>query len=36
MEADHVVVRPDGFMAAICDDAAIDATLPDLCTRMGC
>jgi 3-(3-hydroxy-phenyl)propionate hydroxylase len=34
--ADHVVVRPDGFMAAICDDAAIDATLPDLCTRMGC
>jgi len=29
-------VRPDGFMAVICDDAAIDATLSDLCTRMGC
>ena len=36
MGADHVVVRPDGFMAAICDDASIDVTLRDLCARMGC
>jgi hypothetical protein len=36
MGADHVVVRPDGFMAAICDDASIDVALRDLCARMGC
>ncbi len=36
MGADHVVVRPDGFIAANCDDASIDAVLADLCRRMCC
>jgi 3-(3-hydroxy-phenyl)propionate hydroxylase len=34
--ADHVVVRPDGFIAAICDAASIDAVLGDLCQRLCC
>ena len=33
---DHVVVRPDGFIAAACDDASIDTVLRELCLRMGC
>lgn len=32
--ADHVVVRPDGFIAAVCDDASVDAMLRELCSRM--
>ncbi len=36
MGVDHVVVRPDGFIAAACDDASIDAVLRELCLRMGC
>jgi hypothetical protein len=35
MGVDHVVVRPDGFVAAACDDAAIDDALRALCLRMG-
>ena len=36
MGADHVVVRPDGFIASVCDDASIDGVLRELCVRMGC
>jgi len=36
MGVDHVVVRPDGFIAAACDGASIDGVLRDLCSRMGC
>lgn len=36
MGVDHVVVRPDGFIAAACDDASIDSVLSELCLRMGC
>ena len=36
MGVDHVVVRPDGFIAAACDDASIEAVLRELCLRMGC
>jgi hypothetical protein len=36
MGADHIVVRPDGFMAVVCDDASIDDALRELCARMGC
>ena len=34
MGADHVVVRPDGFIAAVCNDASIDAVLSELCVRL--
>ena len=36
MGADHVVVRPDGFIASVCDNASIDGVLRELCVRMGC
>jgi hypothetical protein len=36
MGVDHVVVRPDGFIAAACDDASIDGVLRDLRSRMCC
>jgi len=32
--ADHVVVRPDGFIAAVRDDASVDAMLRELCSHM--
>jgi len=36
MGVDHVVVRPDGFIAAACDDSSIDDVLRELCVRMCC
>ena len=36
MGVDHVVVRPDGFIAAACDDTSVDAVLRELCARMCC
>ena len=36
MGSDHVVVRPDGFIAAICDDASINGVLHNLCDRLCC
>ena len=36
MGVDHVVVRPDGFIAAACDDVSIDDVLRQLCSHMGC
>lgn len=32
--ADHVVVRPDGYVAAVCDMASIDGTLRELESRI--
>ena len=36
MGVDHVLVRPDGFIAAACDAASIDGVLRELRSRMCC
>jgi hypothetical protein len=33
-DADHVVVRPDGYVAAVCDHADLAATLAALTLRL--